>query len=928
MIDRRFERVRDYIALRVRARIVQRVTNISALPLDATLSNAYATNLRLTTDGRIVDFLDPEKSRPNTPEERVRQVYARKLHYDYGYPKNVMAIEVAIQIGASERGSADIVIYATEVAAQVRDQSNIRIIVETKAPNKKKGLTQLQSYIFASSAEGGVWMNETDAPVYWRRVEGRRQQLQEWPNLPRHDELWESVGAHTKQALRAPHNLVETFRRCHNALYRQGIDSEDIAMDMVRIILAKYQDERNAGEDCEFRCTPLEVQSAEGRRRVAQRVRELFHEARMDAPEVFDGNEDISAGDREIATVVSELQDFRFVADEESDEVYDVVGAAYEVYVGAHLKGDRGQYFTPRLIVQLLTRIVAPDEGDVIIDPAMGSGGFLIMAMRRITQAVNRSDRSARAKRAALRAMQGRLFGVDQSPKLVKVARMNMILAADGRAGLVRGDSLHPLDELPTEFRLRVAGVPTVILTNPPFGATTEHRITPDNDPETLGQFDLGHIWRADENERLRPTDELVTEGAPPEYLFVERCVRWLKPGGKLGIVVPRGVLDNDKALPLRTLLLRETRVLAVINCHDDTFKPHTDAKAALLFCEKKATPSDEDDDYPIYMAISQGIGHDGVGKPIYRTDAKGDPVLVNDQPVLDHDMEDVFEGWNALREGRDSPSEYYFLGSRKRLTTALHLNPVRYLPRYEQSRREALEMGEREGWTVEHLGQIAQVFNGPRFTRPYAEQGVTEGPSIVRYFTGNAATQTRGENIKYLDLQKAKPQQLKMIEKLYMRRGMILITDSGTVGRVVYATNHHDGAIGTNNLIRVVIDDEALRGYVYQFLMSPMGQNQLKQNIYGAIVDHLEPDDVKQVLVPIPEQGAALEEIGLRVAEFVRLQEAASDIDGDSRELLAEALEDGDVTVQPTPDETEGITRSEFYGVLGRIKKSPGPSS
>ena len=166
------------------------------------------------------------------------------------------------------------------------------------------------------------------------------------------------------------------------------------------------------------------------------------------------------------------------------------------------------------------------------------------------------------------------------------------------------------------------------------------------------------------------------------------------------------------------------------------------------------------------------------------------------------------------------------------------------------------------------------------------------------------------------------------MIEKLYMHRGMILITDSGTVGRVVYATNHHDGAIGTNNLIRVVIDDEALRGYVYQFLMSPMGQNQLKQNIYGAIVDHLEPDDVKQVLVPIPEQGAALEEIGLRVAEFVRLQEAASDIDGDSRELLAEALEDGDVTVQPTPDETEGITRSEFYGVLGRIKKSPGPSS
>ena len=376
------------------------------------------------------------------------------------------------------------------------------------------------------------------------------------------------------------------------------------------------------------------------------------------------------------------------------------------------------------------------------------------------------------------------------------------------------------------------------------------------------------------------------------EYLFVERCIRWLAPGGKLGIVVPRGVLDNDKAIPLRTLLLRETRVLAVINCHDDTFKPHTDAKAALIYCEKKQVPTDDDDDNPIFMAIAQGIGHDGVGKPIYRTDAKGDPILVNDQPVLDQDTGAIFEGWTALREGRESPSEYYYLTSRKQLTDALHLNPVRYLPRYEQSRRDALEIGEREGWTVEHLGQIAQVFNGPRFKRPYADKDVTSGPGIIRYFTGNAATQTRGENVKYLDLGKANPQQLKMIEKLYMRRGMILITDSGTVGRVVYATSHHDGAIGTNNLIRVVIEDEALRGYVYQFLLSPMGQNQLKANIYGAIVDHLEPDDVKQVMVPLPEDREVIEEVGLGVIESVRLQEAASDLDGESRRRLSNVLE------------------------------------
>lgn len=868
---------------------------------------------RLTADGRVIDFLDPTLTRLNTPEERVRQDYGRKLHREYGYPKEQIVFEAPINMG-SETKFADIAIYQTPAAAMRKDQSRIRMIIETKAPDIKKGVAQLTSYISASSAEGGVWINTTDAPKYFRRKATR--ELIEWPNIPHASEDWNSIGKHKKQDLRAPHDLVETFKRCHNALYKVGIDSDDLAMDMVRIILAKYRDEWEEGDTCQFRCTPLELQSSEGRKRVADRVRKLFAQVRDDNSDVFEEHEHITAGDREIATVVAELQDFKFLPDEDSDEVYDIVGAAYEVYVGSHLKGDRGQYFTHRLIVQLLVRMVDPDEKDIIFDCAMGSGGFLISAMRHVIQKIAHSERSKQAKRTAMGNFRSRIFGIDKSPKLVKVARTNMILAKDGHAGLVHGDTLYDPNTLGREF-LRKAGpgVATCILTNPPFGATSEHRITHEVSPEILEQFELGRAWRWVDGE-YKATEAFTNEGVPPEYLFVERCIKWVKPGGKIGIVVPRGLLDNDKALSVRTLIFRETRVLAVVNCHDDTFKPHTDAKAALLILEKKTGQAHEDN-YSIFMAISQGIGHNGVGEPLFKTDAKGDDILVDGEPIIDHDCDDIFAAWNLLNAGKKSPSDYYFSIKRKDINKdTLILNPVRHLPKYSKSRKRVLALGESDGWTVEHLSQIADVFNGPRFRRPYADKGVVRGPNIVRYFTGNAVTQTRGENIKYLDLAKAKSNQMKMINKLYLRRGMILITDSGTVGRVVFSTAYHAGAVGTNNLIRVVIADDALRGYVYQFLSSRLGQDQLRANIYGAIVDHLEPDDVKNVLIPIPTDRNVLEEIGLPVIKAMHLQEIAFAESESSRLLLSEEI--GDFTAEEARDAETAKQRLE------EIKNNP----
>ena len=173
------------------------------------------------------------------------------------------------------------------------------------------------------------------------------------------------------------------------------------------------------------------------------------------------------------------------------------------------------------------------------------------------------------------------------------------------------------------------------------------------------------------------------------------------------------------------------------------------------------------------------------------------------------------------------------------------------------------------------HLSEIAQgVFNGPRFKRPYADQGVTDGEGIRKYFTGTAITQLNSDNVKYLDEKKCKKQILRQLSELTIYKGYILISDSGTLGRISYALSMHDGHVATNNLIRVVIDDENLRGYIYQFLKSPIGQSLILKNAYGTNQEHLEPDVIGEILIPIPKDRSIVDRIGSKVIASIEALE------------------------------------------------------
>lgn len=866
-----------------------------------------ATHIQLDVSGKIVDYVDTLKTRPNTPEERVRQYYARVLVEEYQYPKNRVALEAPIKIG-SETRSADIVIYNSVEACKKRDQGRIFLIVETKAPAKQDGQGQLKSYIAASSATGGVWTNGNEA-AYFRQLPTTNQELKEWTNIPRFGETWDTVGHYKKQQLQPPKDLKQVFQRCHNAIYKAGLDSEDIAIDMVRIILAKYRDEQNPGDLCNFRCTPNEFESYAGRREVAVRIHDLFSQVVKDFPDVFPPNERITIGPDNLAVVVNELQPYKFLADHEVEQVYDVIGTAFEVYVSAHLKGNRGQYFTNRLVVNMMVKILDPSEQDVIFDPSCGPGGFLVSCLRHVRSKILDSTRTPAAKARELRSLSERLYGIDISPKLVRVAKTNMILNGDGHGGLVQGNTLRDLTELPISFPLQPSAAyklqATKIFSNPPFGASSELR---ERSSDVLSNFELGRIFVVDDNGWTKPSHSLnEKQGVPPEVLFLERCIDMLAPGGRLAIVIARGVLDNRDTLAARQYILTNTTILGIINCHPNTFAPFNGTKASILILQKKATPGfHKNEDYPIFMAISQRVGQDSQGRDIYKRDANGNLVIKDGQTVLDHDLDEIAEAWLNTVSGNEIRYEAAWTTKLSTVISSIdmRMNPVRYAPEAETALANVLELADTKDWIVERLGDFATIFNGPRFKRPFADDGVNEGPNIVKMYTPKAFFEERGESAKYLDLGKASTTQLKQLDALYLEQDWILIVDSGTsgklLGRVGITTATHVRHIANNNMIRVVIDDPKLRDYTYQFLRSDLGQALVSRNVYGTNQDHIEPDDIKDIPIPIPRDKHRLEAISNRIRRINFLREEAAKLDNLATTELDQMLSSALVNSNP----------------------------
>ena len=835
-------------------------------------------------DGLIVDSISGIPLR-DTPEERVRQRFIAILQSDYGYPKEVIQREVPIQSGSSllldeTDGSpirADIVIYNSKKAAVNRDQGNILFVVECKQPNVTDGYAQLVSYIFNTSAIGGVWTNGEGISVY--RKNKSNIGLDEILSLPRYREEWQDGDEiPNKSSLPRPQNIRFLLASCHNKLYGRGMENEDfdLAMDMVRILLAKIEDETAPGENPRFWITNSEYHSSDGRARAAAEVQSLFREYANQYPDIFDEHEKIQVGDDCIAEAVGILKDWSLAARFDDADDWDLMGETYEQFTHINLKRQQGQFFTNRLVVSMMIQILDPQIGEHTLDPAGGSGGFATAIFRYLRRKVLETTQpNSPSRQRQLSLIKDNVFLVEIAKRLVKIAKCAMLMTGDGQSGMTRGNSLDNYDRLDPWIISRCckgkSNAPDVIATNPPFsGQKVESMIS---DRTILRNYIFGHSCKVQDNGEYIFSDsdnDLLLRQAP-EILFLERCLDWLKPGGRLGIVMPKGFLDNISYEQYRQWLLANYKLDGVVTLHKDTFQPDTGVRTCILFISKPLISSDLPSNYPIFMAQSQRIGQDSKGNPVYILDGNG-----RSTGILNQDLHDIAQAFVDFKKSKPHPdSDYIFSTELSAIRDHYNINPQHYCPKLNEALRKVLDFDNKEGWSTTTVGQLEadmKIYIGPRWN---------SSTNLIPFLTANAALELRRFSIKWMDPAKASKQQLIYMNMLKVKEGDILISRSGTIGKVTYATKRlSEDFLISDDLVRVRVKDVKLRAYLLAYFMSKTALNLMLLDEYGSVQQHLQPRHIQQMIVPVPEDWYLAKDMIDAGNAFIDAMEKMSDAD------------------------------------------------
>jgi type I restriction enzyme M protein len=571
---------------------------------------------RAVTDGYAI--IDTSGARPritynavgrteyfDDPEEAVRAEFWAELIYRYGYEPERIGVEVTVP-DRTPKDAADLVVFEDDARTQPW------AVIECK----QDGVTDAEFAQAVEQAAGnGTWAKFRAS--YVGVVAGMTRRFLDFTGaygaLEREKNIIADVPAHYGKPEEfkyrkggpldiAPVNketLIQAIKKSHQTLWGGGRLSPPVAFgELCKLIFVKIADEsalRRVGDPYEF-----QIKTHETSKSLGARIRDLYKQHQKRDPTVF--TDTVRIDDSEIRTIVSHLEGINLSATE-----LDVKGLAFEQFMDGFFKGDFGQYFTPREIIQLAVQMLEPKHDDLVLDPACGSGGFLLYALdavRREADSYFKQGSGEHYKHWHDFALT-RLFGIEINDEICRVAKMNMILHDDGHSNVVGDDALRKMDGL-TKRNMRLGKESfDLVLTNPPFGATVELAAKP-----YLAGYDLGKT-KPDKKGRRKDRESQKTE-----VLFIERVWEFLKENGRAGIVLPDGVLYNSRLDYVRDFLLDRFELLAVVSLPGSAFAHYgTTVKASLVLLRKRATGETPSDDEITFLAAPEKIGYDATGR-------------------------------------------------------------------------------------------------------------------------------------------------------------------------------------------------------------------------------------------------------------------------------------------------------------------------
>lgn len=631
-------------------------------------------------------------------------------------------------------------------------------------------------------------------------------------------------------SLRRASGLLDVFEDCHNYIYaNEGFLKDKIFNEFVKILVMKFVDERRSGDIVDFGITRREykelIDSARSQT-FETRVSVLFADVRRQFPTLFPMDATLVLRPLSLGYIFSQLQSYNLSA-----TPGDVKGEAFQTFIYRHQRGDRGEFFTPHPIVRLAVGVLKPRPGEVVLDPASGSGGFLIECIRYVAQSSPGIDLGA--------YVSNDIRGVEFNPDVARAAMVRLVLEGGTGAEIACADSLG--GSVPAN------STADIILTNPPFGS--KGRI---DDGTVLGSYELGHKWiRASADRFEMDAHTLVPQ--TPEVLFVERSLRALRPGGRMAIVVPEGLLQNSSMAYLRWWIRSKADVLAVVSLPQETFIPYgTGIKTSVLFLKKRTTGKRKSSS-AVFMARVISVGYDVKGRKTLLRDEDGNALYgPTGEELSDTDIDEVVRSYHGTKKSDSTHSFRLNIGDlNSRLDVEHYLPADRKLVGALVARRSKA------------LSEIATIVSARDSFREHPRQ-------TIRYI---AISDIDSRLLAVSTLVSMKAYEAPSRATYRLKEGDIVTAVSGaSTGGPAHATAvitaREDGAICSSGLavVRDVREIDPL--YLAAFMRTDLFLRQVRRMVTGHAIPAISLEDLGKVLVPMPARKLH----DLVVAETVKL--------------------------------------------------------